>query len=107
MMNVSIPTPAEAYEPGSYPVHQFSLTDLAFGFMPAFQDPLTGETHLSVYRDGHVAVVHLFDGVPEHWIDERDERGRAVSLKDGIVAGFIRNAAFFTPGDLAEMQLDA
>ena len=99
--------PARAHDPGLFAFPQFSLTDLAFGFLPAYQDPLTGETHLSVYEDGRVAVVHLLDGVPAHWVEERDERNRPIALKDGIVAGFVRNGEFFTHTDLREMPCDA
>ncbi len=107
-MNLTASTPASTvprYD-ARHDQH-FGVTDITFGFLPAFQDPLTGETHLSVYPDGQIAVVHLLDNIPAHWVEERDDRGRPISLKDGIIAGFIRNDQFFTHHELANTISDA
>ncbi len=83
-----------------------SFGDLCFGFLPAFRDLTTGETHLSVYPDGSCAMIHLLDGLPLDWVTEWDEQGRILALKDSIVAGFMRGSGFYTLDDLHEMQRD-
>ncbi|WP_200172842.1 hypothetical protein [Ectothiorhodospira shaposhnikovii] len=77
------------------------------GFLPAFMDIQTHETHLSINQDGSLAVIHLLDGLPDHWVIERDEQGRITALKDGIVAGFMRQGRFFTRSELAQLRWDA
>lgn len=77
------------------------------GFLPAFKDLHTHETHLSVNEDGSLALIHLLDGLPNHWVVERDEQGRITALKDGIVAGFMRQGRFFTRSQLAQLRWDA
>ncbi|MDD3517757.1 MAG: hypothetical protein PHQ14_05375 [Chromatiales bacterium] len=77
------------------------------GFLPAFMDLENSEVHLSVNADGSPASIHLLDAIPEHWVTERDVQGRITALKDGIVAGFIRNGRFYSRSELACMPLDA
>jgi hypothetical protein len=80
---------------------------MSCGFLPAFQDQQTGETHLSLTSHGTIAPVHLLEGLPGKWIAERDLRGRVSSLKSGIVAGFMRDGRFYTRQELAARPLDA
>ncbi len=94
-------------DPIPYHHPQLGMTELGFGFLPAFQDPFSGETHLSTYADGRIAAVHLLDGVPAHWVDEWDEQGRPISLQDGIVAGFMRHHRFCTYRELTAHRHDA
>ena len=68
----------------------------SFGFMPAFKNLITKETHLSTYDDGIPSVVHVIDGLPGHWVAEWGDDGRAISLKSEIIPGFMRNGSFFT-----------
>ncbi|MFP4243892.1 MAG: hypothetical protein ACLFMW_01925 [Ectothiorhodospira sp.] len=77
------------------------------GFLPAFMDTQTHETHLSIHEDGTLALMHLLDGLPDHWVVERDERGRITALKEGIVAGFMRQGHFYTRSQLAQLRWDA
>ena len=77
------------------------------GFIPAFQDAETGETHLSLTAEGSPAPIHLLEGLPTRWILERDPRGRVSTVKAGIVAGFMRNGRFYTRQELAARPLDA
>lgn len=88
------------------------LPDLApgaavLGFMPAFRDVDTEEVHLSVNEDGSPAAVHVLDHLPDHWVTERDQAGRIMALKEGIIAGFMRHARFFTRAELARLPWDA
>lgn len=76
------------------------FTDVSFGFMPAFKDLKTEEIHLSVYHSGELAVVHVLDNLPQNWVDEWGEDGHAISLKHGIIAGFMRNGDFYTLSEI-------
>ncbi|MCW9012747.1 MAG: hypothetical protein OQL06_03115 [Gammaproteobacteria bacterium] len=78
-----------------------------FGFMPAFMDLHNKETHLAAYEDGMPSVVHILDGLPDYWISERDELGKAVSLKSGVIAGFMRNGCFYTLNEIINDLRDA
>lgn len=79
----------------------------SYGFLPAFQDTDTGETHLATYADGRVSPVHLLDGLPAQWIIKRDARGRVLRIKDSIVSGFLCNGRFYTREELANRDLDS
>ncbi len=81
--------------------------NVSFGFLPAFRDLLTGETHLSTNTDGSLAPVHLLDGIPEIWIKERDERGRVIALRESVIAGYLRGERFFTHREVQHEILDA
>jgi hypothetical protein len=76
------------------------------GFLPAFQHLDTGEIHLSVEEDGGLAAVHLLDGLPDHWVDERDVEGRIIALKAGIIAGYMRQGCFYTRAQLSRLRWD-
>ena len=83
--------------------HQFNgavFSDVSFGFMPAFKNLQDEQVHLAQDNQGRLSVVHLFDGLPDHWVNERDEQGRALSLKSCIIAGFMRNAQFYTLSEI-------
>ncbi|VAW66992.1 hypothetical protein MNBD_GAMMA09-1452 [hydrothermal vent metagenome] len=83
--------------------HRFNgatFSDISFGFMPAFMHLKEQQVHLSKTIDGELSVMHLFDGLPDHWIDEKDSRGKALSLKSEIIAGFMRNAQFYTLSEI-------
>ncbi|MDH3638801.1 MAG: hypothetical protein OES09_10125 [Gammaproteobacteria bacterium] len=76
-------------------------------FLPAFHDTISGETHLSLLPNGSVSPVHLLDGLPEHWILERDHRHRVTAVKSSIISGFVRNGHFYTREDLVSLPNDA
>lgn len=76
------------------------FSDASFGFLPAFKNMSSQQTHLSTDADGNIAVMHLLDGLPDCWVDEKDDHGRALTLRAGIVAGFMRNNEFFTLSEI-------
>jgi hypothetical protein len=65
-------------------------------FEPAFCDESTGQVELARYGNGAIAPMHLLDGLPSHWVLERDGAGRPCALRPTIVAGFVRDGRFFT-----------
>lgn len=84
-----------------------NISDLCVGFIPAFRDLSTNETHLSITPEGRVSPIHLIDGLPLDWVTEWDLEGYPKSLKSGIIAGFFRGENFFTLEELEHMRLDA
>jgi hypothetical protein len=73
----------------------------SFGFRPAFQDTLTGQTYASTYTDGRPAPFHLLDGLPEDVVIGRDRSGRIARVVGTIVAGFVRDGLFYTRAQAA------
>ncbi len=73
------------------------------GYAPAFQDTLTGETHLSLYANGHRAPVHMLDGLPEQWVVKRDQNSRVVAVRATVVAGFVHDGIFYTRKEVATL----
>ena len=66
------------------------------GFVPAFLNRDTGETHVSVYADGRLAPVHMLDGLPDAVIVRRNRSGKVTAVRGSIVAGFLRDGRFYT-----------
>lgn len=83
------------------------FSDISFGFMPAFKSLKDQQVHLSIDYQGTLSVMHLFDGLPDYWIKERDELGAAITLKSDIIAGFMRNAEFYTLSELMNNIMDS
>ena len=83
------------------------FSDVSFGFMPAFKNLVDQQIHLSTDLKGELSVMHLFDGLPEHWINERDHQGKALTLKSEIIAGFMRNARFYTLSEIMHSICDS
>lgn len=79
----------------------------AFGFLPAFRDLKTGETHLCMNADGSLSNIHLFDGLPAAWVAERDRQGHAVALRTAVIAGYLRNGRFYTHAQIKRGLRDA
>ena len=65
-------------------------------FKPAFMDEISGIVEVSRFKNGMLAPFHSLEGLPDHWITERDESGRVVQIKSSIVSGFVRMETFFT-----------
>ncbi len=84
-----------------------STNNAARNFLPAFQDAVTGETHLSMNADGSPAMVHLLDGLPADWVLARDRGGSVAAIRDSVVAGFVRDGRFYTRAELAAKIYDA
>ncbi len=76
------------------------FSDVSFGFIPAFKNLQDEQIHLSMDRNGELSLMHIFDSLPGDWVNERDEKGRAVSLQPSVIAGFMRNAEFYTLSEL-------
>jgi len=106
-MQDQAPCHPEPTLPAYHELPNGGLSAAVLGFLPAFQDLDTQETHLSVHDDGTLAAVHLLDNLPDHWVVERDESGRISALKDGVVAGFMRHERFYTRADLTRLAWDA
>ncbi|MCC5813097.1 MAG: hypothetical protein JJU06_22245 [Ectothiorhodospiraceae bacterium] len=72
------------------------------GFRAAFRDDATGTVVLARFQDGTPAPMHLLDGLPDDWVVERSDTGRAVTAKPSVVAGFVRWGRFYTRKEAAE-----
>ena len=83
------------------------ISDLCVGFLPAFRDLRTDETHLSITAEGEVSPIHLIESLPIDWVTEWDDKGRAVTLSPTIIAGFFRGEQFFTLQELENIIWDA
>lgn len=57
---------------------------------------------LSCFGDGRPAPIHVLDGMPEDWVEQRSLQGRVLSVKRSVVAGFVRDGEFYTREDAAE-----
>lgn len=84
-----------------------SFGNLCFGFLPAFKDLESGETHLAINEDGSIALVHEMDNLPLEWVESWDTQGRATELMDSISAGFFRGTEFYTLDQLNDFGWDA
>lgn len=73
------------------------------GFVPAFKNSECGEVVISCFSDGRTAPFHMIDGLPDHWIAERDPQGRALEIKSTVISGFVRLGEFFTRQEAAEL----
>lgn len=71
------------------------------GFIPAFHDRHSGQSVISRYADGTPAPVHVLDGLPAEWIAEYDKTGHALTAREGVIAGFLRNGLFYTREEAA------
>ena len=80
-----------------------SQENQAIGFRPAFLDTCSGRVFQSLTVDGQAAPLHLLDGLPDHWILERDRAGSVLKVKDGVVAGFLRDGQFYTREEAARL----
>ncbi len=66
------------------------------GFLPAFHDTYSGVSVLSRFTNGQPAPVHILDGLPRPWITSFDENGAVATVREGVIAGFIRAGRFYT-----------
>jgi len=71
------------------------------GLRPAFRDECTGEVQPACFADGRPAPVHVLEGLPAAWVVERDQRGRPVAVRPGVVCGFLRAGRFYTRAEAA------
>lgn len=106
MQNLHTPSP-EVNPSYHRDVHSGTASAALLGFFPAFMDVFSQEIHLSVNERGALATIHLLDGLPAHWVAERDRKGRVTALKDGIIAGYVRAGRFYSRADLAQMRWDS
>ena len=66
------------------------------GFVPGYLHTTTGVYVISRFADGSPAPLHLLDGLPESWIEERGQDGHVIRTCPGIVSGFLRDGRFYT-----------
>jgi hypothetical protein len=66
------------------------------GFRPAFLDQVTGTAYLSCFANGCAAPVHVLDGLPDELVHERNRQGKVMKVREGIIAGFLRDGVFYT-----------
>lgn len=66
------------------------------GFVPAFYDTDSGVVQRARFADGAPAPMHLLDGLPDTWVQERLPSGRVMAVKPSVVAGFLRQGRFYT-----------
>ena len=71
------------------------------GFVPGFMDRETGFVYRSCMADGRPATMHLIDGLPEELVLSRSASGRVASVKNSLIAGFIRDGCFYTREQVA------
>lgn len=71
------------------------------GLRPAFRDDYTGRIEPARFGDGRPAPIHVLDGLPPAWIASRDDSGRPVATRAGIVCGFLRGRRFYTRAEAA------
>ncbi|NBC49428.1 MAG: hypothetical protein GVY22_15935 [Gammaproteobacteria bacterium] len=73
-----------------------SQCNRGLGFRPGYLNRATGELSLSRFDDGRAAPIHLLDGLPESWVEQRDEHGHVTVIDPDVVSGFIRDGRFYT-----------
>ena len=71
------------------------------GFVPAFQDCVTGDIYISRFADGRIAPIHILDGLPSALIHARGASGKAIAVKKSVIPGFVRGNQFFTREEAA------
>ncbi len=75
------------------------------GFIPAFYDAETRRAEISRFANGQPAPLHLIEGLPPEWVEQRDSSGRITAIKQTVLAGFIRGDYFYTRSQAAEADL--
>jgi hypothetical protein len=76
------------------------------GFAPAFLDTLTGMIYRACFADGRPAPMHLLDGLPPALVMARDASGRVTAVYPSVMAGFVRDAQFFTREQAAALVMN-
>lgn len=72
-------------------------------FLAAFQDTATGRVELARFENGKPATMHIFNGIPDEWILQRDKHGHPLALLETIQAGFVRESKFYTREEAAAL----
>lgn len=76
------------------------------GFVPGYFDIHSGIAVLSRFADGKPAPIHLLDGLPDTWVLKRDDDGQVLTVRPGVIAGFIRDGIFYTREEAARATAD-
>ena len=71
------------------------------GFVPGYLNTHSGVALRSRFADGKPAPIHLLDGLPDTWVLSRDKHGQVLSLKPGVIAGFLRDGILYTREEAA------
>ncbi len=80
-----------------------SKNNSQFGFRPAFLDRKTGRVELARLKDGSPAMMHTIRWLPADWAETRNTDGSILSLRTGIISGFVNGGAFYTREEAAEL----
>ncbi len=75
------------------------------GFTPAYLDTRTGIALPSRDANGIPAPIHVLDGLPAHWVLDRDARGRVLAARPEVIAGFLRDGRFYTREEAAALAV--
>lgn len=73
-----------------------SQNNRSSGFLPAFYDTESDTVQLARFSDGSPAPMHLLDGLPDEWVQQRYPSGRVAAIKNSVVSGFLRQGRFYT-----------
>lgn len=76
--------------------HGVSENCRATGFQPAFKDQDSGRIELSRQKSGEPATMHLISWLPREWAESTGQCGAVLTLKPGIVSGFVKDGVFYT-----------
>jgi len=71
-------------------------------FRPAFRDQETGMVYLSRNPNGHVAVFHTLEGLPDEVIAARYTNGKVAKAKNTLISGFLKGGTFYTRQEVAD-----
>jgi hypothetical protein len=81
------------------------------GFQAAFRDNETGEVAIPMTDLGggrtSPAGVHVFDGLPDSFVTERDDYGDPIAVKGSVEAGFVKDGEFYTRDEAAAAVSEA
>jgi len=70
------------------------------GFQAAFRDNETNEVAIPMTDIGKGQTVpsgvHIFDGLPDNFVTEKNNYGEPIAVKGSVEAGFVRDGKFYT-----------
>ena len=83
--------------------HVESNTAGASGFRPACLDKATGRVEVARLRNGKPAPAHLIAWLPRQWAAAMQADGSIVRVREGIIAGYVRDGVFLTREQALEL----
>ena len=73
------------------------------GFKPAFLNKATGRVEVARLKNRRAASMHIISWLPREWAATVDKAGLVLSLKPGIIAGFVQNGVFYTRKEAVDL----